>query len=151
MLKKIALTLLVALILIQFISPKKNLATTRTPQHIENTYAVPANVQAILARACYDCHSDSTRYPWYNRVQPVAWWLANHVDEGKNELNFSQFGGYTKKRKDHKLEELTEMVKEGEMPLNSYTWMHGDAKLTAEERTALIAWANNLRSQITVE
>jgi hypothetical protein len=151
MLKKIALTLLVALILIQFISPEKNIATARTAQHIENTYAVPANVQTILARACYDCHSDSTRYPWYNRVQPVAWWLAHHVDEGKNELNFSQFGGYTKKRQDHKLEEVTEMVKEGEMPMESYTWMHGDAKLTAEERTALIAWANDLRTQITVE
>ena len=151
MLKKIGLGLLVVLIVIQFFQPKKNIAAERTANHIALTYQVPEDVQVILVKACYDCHSDYTRYPWYNRVQPVAWWLAHHIDEGKAELNFSQFGSYPKKKQRHKLEEVTEMVKDSHMPLSSYTWIHTDAKLTPEERTVLTNWADGLRAQITGE
>jgi hypothetical protein len=151
MAKKVFLTLLVVLIIIQFIHPKKNIAAERTPQHIENIYPVPADVRQILSRACYDCHSDSTRYPWYARLQPVAWWLDHHIDEGKNELNFSQFGTYEAKRQAHKLEEVTEMVNEHHMPLESYEWMHSDAKLTAEEMKTLTTWADGLRGQIEMK
>ncbi len=151
MLKKIFLILFIALIIIQFFHPQKNVSAGPFPQHIEAVYSVPANVQQVLARACYDCHSDNTSYPWYNRIQPVAWWLANHVKEGKGELNFSQFGTYSGKKQKHKLEEVTEMVKEGEMPLSSYTWMHGEAKLSAEVAKQLTDWADGLRSQITKE
>jgi hypothetical protein len=149
MLKKIVLALFIALIVIQFFHPKKNISAGPFPQHIEAVYSVPADVKAVLVKACYDCHSDNTTYPWYSRVQPVSWWLANHVNEGKGELNFSQFGAYSAKKQKHKLEEVTEMVKEGEMPLNSYTWMHGDAKLTDAEKTLLTSWADGLRTQIT--
>lgn len=151
MARKIFLTLLVVLIVIQFIHPKKNLAAERSAQHIENIYPVPGNVQQILAEACYDCHSDSTRYPWYARVQPVAWWLAHHIDEGKVELNFSQFGTYPAKKQAHKLEEVTEMVKDDHMPLESYEWMHSDAKLSAEEMKVLTNWADGVRAQIKVQ
>ena len=149
MLKKIALFLFIALIIIQFFHPKKNLATERTGQHIEAIYPVPADVKAVLAKACYDCHSDSTRYPWSNKVQPIAWWLANHVDEGKGELNFSQFGTYNAKKRKHKLEEVSEMVREGHMPLDSYKWLHGDAELTPEEAKLVSDWADGLRARIT--
>lgn len=149
MLKKIFLTLFIALIVIQFFHPKKNISAGPFPQHIAALYPVPADVKAILAKACDDCHSDNTRYPWYSRLQPVSWWLAHHVNEGKEELNFSQFGTYSAKKKRHKLEEVTEMVKEGHMPLGSYTWMHNDAKLTAGEVQKLADWADELRSQIT--
>jgi hypothetical protein len=150
MVKKIAVIIFIALIIIQFFHPKKNLAE-RTPQHIEHVYPMRNDVKAILIKACYDCHSDSTRYPWYNKIQPVAWWLAHHVDEGKAELNFSEFGSYSKKKKDHKLEEVVEMVGEGHMPLDSYTWLHSDAKLKKAEVDLLIDWAETLREQIATE
>lgn len=148
MLKKILLTLFIALIIIQFFHPKKNVSAAPGPNHIEATHAVPPAVKGILEKACYDCHSDNTRYPWYNNVQPVAWWLAHHVDEGKNELNFSQFGSYAAKRQAHKLEEVSEMVKEHRMPLESYEWLHSDAKLTPEEVKTLTDWADALRATI---
>lgn len=149
MLKKILLTLFIALIVIQFFHPEKNISEGPFPQHIAASYPVPGDVKTILAKACDDCHSDNTRYPWYSRVQPVSWWLARHVNEGKEELNFSQFGTYTAKKQRHKLEEVTEMVKDGHMPLDSYLWMHSDAKLTDQEKKTLTDWADSLRTQIT--
>jgi hypothetical protein len=90
---------------------------------------------------CNDCHSNLTRYPWYANIQPIASWLANHVNEGKRELNFSEF---TKRKiavQNHKFEEIIEMVKEGKMPLGSYTWVHRDAALTEAQKQTLTQWA----------
>src|SRR3954470_14936683 len=128
--KKVILILLVVLIIMQFFHPAKNLSATPSPNNIANVYSVPANVNDILDKACNDCHSNNTRYPWYNNIQPVAWWLANHVKEGKQELNFNEFGTYNLRKQYHKLEEVTEQVKEDEMPLGSYTLVHTDARLT---------------------
>ncbi len=147
MLKKILLFLLLAFIIIQFIRPAKNIAA-RGPQHIEAIYPMPDNVKSIMRVACYDCHSDSTRYPWYNNVQPITWWLNDHVSEGKDELNFSQFGTYTAKRKIKKLQKMIKEINEGEMPLDSYTWIHKDAKLTPEQKKAIEDWANTTIAQI---
>lgn len=102
----------------------------------------------MIHTSCYDCHSNNTTYPWYSEIQPVAWWLADHVKEGKSELNFSEFATYTAKKGDHKLDEFIKMLKEGEMPLTSYTLIHGDAKLTAEQIVELTDWAEQLRAQI---
>jgi hypothetical protein len=146
--KKIAWFLLIALIVIQFIKPAKNQSTQKSANDISTLAAVPANVQAVLDKACNDCHSNNTRYPWYSNIQPIAWWLAHHVDEGKGELNFSEFASYSPKKQAHKLEETIEMVKEGEMPLDSYTWTHKDAILTTEEKLAISAWADELRKSI---
>lgn len=146
--KKIAWFLLIALIVIQFIKPQKNQSTQKSSNDISTLAAVPANVQTVLDKACNDCHSNNTRYPWYSNIQPVAWWLANHVKEGKGELNFSEFTSYSPKKQARKLEETIEMVKEGEMPLNSYTWTHKDAVLTNEEKLALSSWADELRKSI---
>jgi hypothetical protein len=95
----------------------------------------------ILDKACNDCHSNNTKYPWYSNFQPVAWWLDHHVDEGKGEINFDEFLTYPAKKARHKMEEVNEMVKEGEMPLNSYTWVHKDAVLTQAEKLVLAEWA----------
>lgn len=146
--KKIAWFLLIALIVIQFIKPEKNQSAQKSPNDISTVAAVPGNVQTILDKACNDCHSNNTRYPWYSNIQPVAWWLADHVKEGKGELNFSEFASYSPKKQAHKLEETIEMVKEGEMPLNSYTWTHKDAILTSEEKLAVSSWADELRKSI---
>ncbi|MBS1586102.1 MAG: heme-binding domain-containing protein [Bacteroidetes bacterium] len=147
MLKKIILFLLAVFIIIQFIRPAKNLAA-RGPQHIEAIYPMPDNVKQIMRVACYDCHSDSTRYPWYNRVQPVAWWLNHHVDEAKGELNFSQFGTYSKQKQVKKLQKVKSSVTKGWMPLDSYLWIHKDAKLSPEQAKAIADWADQTIAQI---
>lgn len=151
MIRKILLALLVALVLIQFIRPAKNQSPEISANDISRIYSVPANVNDILKKACTDCHSNNTNYPWYNNVQPIAWWLADHIKEGKKELNFSEFSSYPPKKQHHKLEEVIEQVKEGEMPLNSYTWVHKNAVLTEEEKLALSTWADVLRKEIATK
>ncbi|MBV6443405.1 MAG: cytochrome C [Haliscomenobacteraceae bacterium CHB4] len=132
--------LLALFLLAQFIRPEKNLSNDRT-NDISLKYPVPEPVQAILKVACDDCHSNYTVYPWYAEVQPVAAWLANHVEDGKKHLNFSNFTSRRVAVQNHKFEEIIEMVKEGEMPLASYTWVHRDAILTEAQKQTLINWA----------
>ncbi len=146
--RKILLVLLALLVIIQFIRPAKNQSSGKSSNDISAVYTVPADVQTILDKACADCHSNNTSYPWYNNIQPVGWWLANHVNEGKRELNFSEFATYNPKKQHHKLEEVIETVKEGEMPLNSYTWIHKEAVLSEQEKLTLSQWADTLRKGI---
>lgn len=141
--KRLLLLLLVALIAIQFVRPAKN-ASTDQSRSITNLYTVPENVNAILVKACNDCHSNYTVYPWYAKVQPVTWWLNDHIKEGKSHLNFDEYTTYNLRRQYHKMEEVIEQVKEKEMPLDSYTWIHKDAKLTDEERVTLTNWAQSV-------
>lgn len=141
--KRILLILLIAFVAIQFVRPAKNVSTDKS-KNIANLYAVPANVDAILTKACNDCHTNNTVYPWYASVQPVTWWLDDHIKEGKKHLNFDDYTTYNLRKQYHKMEEVVEMVKEKEMPLNSYTWVHSDAKLTNDERAALTTWAQSV-------
>jgi hypothetical protein len=142
--KKIMWVLLAAFIVIQFIHPKKNKAAGVQPNYIGNAYAIPADVKTILAKACNDCHSNNTRYPWYARFQPVHWWLNGHIKDGKKHINYDDYTNRNLRYQYHKMEETIEMVKEGEMPLKSYTWTHKDARLTETEKNAIIGWANSV-------
>jgi Haem-binding domain len=151
MIKKIAYVLLAALVVIQFIRPARNISETESANHIGKKYTIPANINGILEKACNDCHSNNTIYPWYANIQPVGFWLDDHVNEGKGELNFSEFLTYSPKKAHHKMEEVVDMVKEGEMPLDSYTWIHKNAILTQEEKVELSAWANSIAKQIATE
>ncbi|MDZ7847777.1 MAG: heme-binding domain-containing protein [Owenweeksia sp.] len=108
-------------------------------------HQVPAQVESILQNSCYDCHSNAASWPWYAHVAPVSYWLGNHVNEGREHLNFSEWGSYDASKRDHKLEELVEMIEEEEMPLPSYLWLHGEADLTAAQREALVDFAKSLR------
>ncbi len=144
MLKKILLVLLAAFVAIQFIHPKKNTAEGPQPNYIGNVYTVPGDVKSILAKACNDCHSNNTVYPWYAKIQPVDWWLTNHVNDGKKHINYDEYTNKSLRYQYHKMEETIEMIKEGEMPLESYTWVHKDAKLTDEEKAALTGWAETV-------
>lgn len=148
MLKKIFWIVVTVLIAIQFIKPAHNEGIIEGPQYISNVVPVPAQVEEIMGRACFDCHSNNTIYPWYSKIQPVAWFLANHVNEGKEHLNFSDFASYPAKKQKHKLEEVTEAMQEGWMPLNSYTWIHAEAKLNQEEKDAIINWARESMAMI---
>lgn len=84
-------------------------------------------------------------------MAPVSWWLKGHVNEGRKELNFSEWSTYSDRRKDHKLEEINELVSEDEMPLASYLWVHGEARLSNEEKDQLINWVNTLRKGEKIE
>jgi Haem-binding domain len=139
--KRIMLVLLAALVIIQFIHPKKNKAEGPQPNYIGARYAIPEDVKTILAKACNDCHSNNTKYPWYATLQPVHWWMDKHVVDGKKHINYDEYTHKPLRYQYHKMEETIEMVKEGEMPLKSYTWTHTDAKLSAEEKAKITGWA----------
>ncbi len=147
MVKKIVYALLALLIVIQLFRPSKNIASKEQVQSINKAYTVPQNVAGILNKACYDCHSNTTVYPWYTNIQPIAWWMDDHINEGKRKLNFSEFAAYSLKKQDHKLEEFTEQIVD-EMPLTSYKLAHSEARLTVDEKKALTDWANALRKEI---
>ena len=143
--RKIALIILVVLIVIQFIRPSKNISTEIISENdVSKTYAIGDDVHQILIRKCYDCHSNNTVYPWYLNIQPIGWWMAYHIHEGKEELNFSEFKNYSAKRAAHKLDEISDAVTEGWMPLSSYLWMHPKAKIQTDEANAINAWIKTL-------
>ena len=144
MFKKILLLLLIVLIIIQFIHPARNISKGEQPNSIAKAYAVPENVNSILVKACYDCHSNNTRYRWYFKLQPLDWWLTHHIEEGKGHLNFDEYTNRSLRYQYHKMEDITEQIKKGEMPLNSYLWIHKDAKLTTEEKNKILDWAQSV-------
>lgn len=149
-LKKIGIALFAILVLIQFIRPERNGNWEKSDNDISMAINVPSDVQQILETSCYDCHSNHTTYPWYTNIQPIGWWLQNHVNEGKDELNFSEFKTYKPKRQKHKLEEIAEQVNEHEMPLGSYTLIHKNAILTPEQNVALVNWAKQEFEKIVI-
>ena len=148
MFKKILSALIVVLVIIQFIHPARNISKPDQPNNIAKTYNVPDDVKSILDKACMDCHSNNTRYLWYFKIQPVDWWLTHHITEGKRELNFDEYTNRSIRYQYNKLEEVQKQVKEGEMPLNSYTWIHKDAILNGQEKNAIIDWAESIRKEI---
>lgn len=142
MLKKITIGLLVLLLLIQFIPYEKNLSGA-SEFDVSKSYNVPDNVSMILKGACNDCHTNTTAYPWYSKIEPVGLFLNRHITEGKEHLNFSEFTNRPLAYQNHKFEETIEMVEEKEMPLESYTFLglHPEANLSDQDRQVLIDWA----------
>jgi hypothetical protein len=148
MLKKILLLLLIILVAVQFIKPQKNIHQGIQPADISNLYTIPADVDTILVKACKDCHSNNTRYPWYNNMQPVAWFLANHVTDGKRSFNLNEFTTYPIWRQYDKITEVKKQIDKKDMPLSSYTLIHADARLSDAEKNTLINWSENIRKQM---
>ncbi len=131
--------IVVAVVLaIQFIPVERNVSTVPPGQSFEKTEKVPANVAAILKVSCYDCHSNNSRYPWYSELQPGAWFMARHIKKGKEELNFDEFDDYSKRRKKAKIKSIISQIEKDEMPLRSYRMMHGNARLSADEKKELL-------------
>lgn len=147
-LKNILTVLLLLFIGIQFIDVEKNISQDESANAIGNHYKVPPNVQTILKTSCYDCHSNNTIYPSYSKLQPVKWWLADHVNSGKRHLNFDEFNSYSSEKKLEKLDEILETVKEGEMPLASYTVIHQEAKLSASDLSEIEKWVNETKKKV---
>ena len=131
--------LVVAIVLvIQVIPVERNVSTVPAGQSFEKTEKVPANVAAILKVSCYDCHSNNTRYPWYSELQPGAYFMAQHIKEGKEELNLDEFNDYSKRRKKAKIKSIISQIEKEEMPLKSYLLLHPDAGLTPNKKKVLL-------------
>ncbi len=147
---KALVAIVVLLIGIQFIQLAHNKSEQVLPTNIVKMYTVPANVQTILKNACYDCHTNNTAYPWYVNIQPVGWMMASHIKDGKENLNFSDFGAYSKRKQTNKLRAIITSIKEGSMPISSYTWMHPLAKLNDDKKRLVIDWAAKTRDSLSV-
>jgi hypothetical protein len=137
-LKNIAIFLVFLLLAIQSIRIDKTTEPVNPETDFIALTSANAEVANTLKIACYDCHSNQPSYPWYTNIAPVSWWIKHHINEGSHHLNFSIWGTYKEKRRNHKLDECVEMVEEGEMPMSSYTIMHGDAKLTDAQKLQLV-------------
>ncbi len=143
-LKIIAIVALIALIGIQFIPTSRNQSDIVPVTDFINTYNPPKEVADILRTSCYDCHSNNTAYPWYNKIQPVAMYLEDHIEHGKEEFNFSRFGDYSDRRKKSKLKSFIREVEKDKMPLESYTLIHRNAKVSNDEKEVILTWVNKV-------
>lgn len=142
--KFLILVLISGLVGVQFFPASLNQNTVVLSTDFTKTFKVSENVQILLKKSCYDCHSNNTNYPWYNKVQPLGWVLENHIKEGKEELNFSEFGVYSKRRQKSKLKSILNQIKDDEMPLSSYTLIHRESRLTISDKKEVITWINKM-------
>ncbi len=143
--KIIVLVLAAGFLVIQLFQIDKSNPPINEGETMEAAVSVPPEISSILSRSCNDCHSNNTVYPWYSYIQPVGWFLKNHIDEGRDELNFSRFAAYEPKRRNKKFKEVCEQVGSGEMPMTAYVIGHPNAALTEADKKALCDWANSLR------
>jgi Haem-binding domain len=144
----ILIILLAALVLIQFVRPPRNISEGINVNDISTKYTIPGDVEHILKTSCYDCHSNNTRYPWYWEIQPVTWFMNGHIAGAKRDLNFSAFSSY-KIGKQYKLfDNINKEVKNGDMPLGSYTLIHRDAILNDTQKLVIANWTTLSRKEI---
>lgn len=142
------IVLAILFVLIQFFRPVRNNSKTNGEKTLNHLFYVPKDVSLILSKACYDCHSNKTYYPWYANFQPVGWYLDQHISEGKKELNFDEFGYYSIKRQRNKLKAIASQIEENDMPLASYSLIHPEANLTEVEKELIIKWAKSMSDSI---
>ena len=143
----IVFSLLIIFVVIQFFQPKKNLGEISS-DHILSQEKIPAHVQTILKNACMDCHSNHTNYLWYHQIAPVSWLVRYDIVEGKDHLNFSDWGKLDVFDKIGDLDDLSKAVKEGEMPIELYSMMHKKARLSEAQRDTLVAWSKSLSEDL---
>ena len=148
LLKWIGFVLLILLVGLQFIPIRSNQSSAVTSTHFVKTFKVPADVENILSVSCYNCHSNNTNYPWYSRVQPVGLFLESHINKGKEELNFNEFGNYSIRKQKSKLKSMISQVEKDEMPLKSYTFIHRDARLSKDDKKALVNYFNSIQDSL---
>lgn len=140
--KIVIIVLAAAFVIAQLFRPDRTLPPENPNDTLEASTQVPQNVEAILTRSCADCHSNRTKYPWYSNVSPFSWFLADHINEGRQEMNISTWNTTDTKRKVRKLDKICEEVQNGEMPLPSYLWIHWDAKLSPADVETLCNWTD---------
>ncbi len=149
-LQKIILVGVAAVFLaLQLVRPAEKVVTTTGPNDLLAHHPAPEAVRRLLAGACDDCHSDQTHHPWYAEIEPVGWWLAGHVRDGRAALNFSTLGALPAREAVHRLDQCVDAVNHGEMPPGSYQLLHGDARLGPDEKTLLTAWFQAVGDRIS--
>lgn len=146
--KKIGVAIVILFIGIQFIPKNYNKSNKISTTDFITTFNAPKKIASQLKISCYDCHSNNTIYPWYHKIQPVALFMEDHIDEGKEELNFSEFGRYSKRKQKLKLKAIINEIKDDEMPLWSYTLIHRNAIISEKNKKFLEEWLTNLRDSL---
>jgi len=148
-LKKILLLLLLVLMGIQFIRPVRNESGQLLSTDITKTFNISDSVLNILKISCYDCHSNNTNYPFYVNIEPVGWILNNHIKNGKDKLNFSDFGSYSQRRQMSKFKSIASQIQDDKMPISSYLILHKKAVLSSGNKELIINWANKTRDSLS--
>lgn len=133
---------------IQFIPTNRNQSDVVPDTDFMLVNEVPNKLREIIEISCYDCHSNNTKYPWYNKIQPAGWYLENHIKEGKSELNFSEWGTLSDRRKKSKLKSIKSQVENGEMPMQSYTFIHRDAALSGDDKAIISEYVQKLNNRL---
>jgi hypothetical protein len=149
LLKRIVLGFVIVLAGIQFFRPDRNNPLVDPARSVDATATVPVAVAAVLKRSCYDCHSSETRWPWYSAIVPMGWGVADHVKEGRSHLNFSEWGVYPPKKRVGILEKICDEVREGQMPLKQYLWLHRDARLSEADWKSVCDWSTDEADRLT--
>ena len=145
--KKIFFIGLIIFLLIQLYQPVRNIGFEQDiTASFTRVYRVPNNVEAILRTSCYDCHSNNTNYPWYANIQPLRFLMENHIKEGKENLNFSEWRNYSNRKQENKLDRIAKQIESNEMPLASYTLIHQQAKLSEQQKQEVINWINTINT-----
>jgi hypothetical protein len=149
-LKKIFFIGLIIFLLMQFYRPARNIMLEQDyTADFAKTYPIPKNVETILRTSCYDCHSNNTQYPWYSNIQPIRFFMESHIKEGKEELNFNEYGNYSKRRQNSKLKAISKEIKGDDMPLASYTLIHKNAILSNNQKKEVITWIEKISDSIS--
>jgi hypothetical protein len=144
--KKIIFIVFLIFLVMQLYQPARNTEFEQdSTVDFTGVYLVPKNVETILRTSCYDCHSNNTNYPWYSNIQPGRFFMERHIKEGKENLNFSEFGKYSKRKQENKLDRIVKEIKSDEMPLASYTLIHQNAILTLSQKNEVIDWVNTVK------
>ena len=141
----------IVFIVIQFIQPVHNKSDQLLASDISHIVTSSDSVQGLLKNTCYDCHSNNTIYPWYSNIQPMGWLMAKHIKDGKDALNFSEFGSYSSRRQLSKLNGIANSIRDDIMPLRSYKLMHKNAQLSANEKVLLVKWAQQTKDSLSVK
>jgi len=148
-LKIVLIVFVVIFVGMQAIRPTLSNPAIDESQTINARTQMTPEVAAILDRSCRDCHSNKTVWPWYTQIAPVSWWLSNHVNDGRRNLNLSEWGKLAPDRQDRKLRQLCDEVQDGQMPLSSYLPMHPVAKLSDQDKKVLCDWTDAERQRLS--
>ena len=148
--KKILFIGLIIFLLMQLYQPARNESFEQDiTANFTKVYNVPKNVEAIVRTSCYDCHSNNTNYPWYSNVQPVGFFMEHHIKEAKEDLNFDEWGKYSKRKQENKLDRIVKQIKSDEMPLASYTLINKNARLTTVQKKEVMDWISKIKDSIS--
>ena len=147
--KKILFIGLIIFLLMQLYQPARNIGFEQDiTADFTKVYNVPKKVEIILRTSCYDCHSNNTNYPWYSYIQPVRMVMESHINEGKENLNFNEWGNYSSRKQNNKLDRIAKQIQSNEMPLASYTLIHKNATLSATQKKEVLDWINKIEDSL---